>query len=210
MNKKNIFEIILIIILIAILGTMIYFYINEENSQSNEIQSSDRGVPPDKPDENGGMTGNDNSSNVSHTGATEISTDTTNSGNSYTSTTGSQNALLVTGGTSTLTNLSVTKSGDSDGDNSDFYGTNAAVLVKEGTLNIKGGTVTTNGSHANGVFAYSKGIINNSETYKNIFLYQCQEIIVQMSHILEQQKYLQILQIVAVHTLLPLAHKMHY
>ena len=164
MNKKNIFEIILIIILIAILGTMIYFYINEESSQSNEIQSSDRGVPPDKPDENGGMLGNDNSSNVSHTGATEISTDTTNSGSLYSSTTGSQNALLVTGGTSTLTNLSVTKSGDSDGDNSDFYGTNAAVLVKEGTLNIKGGTVTTNGSHANGVFAYSNGTINISDT----------------------------------------------
>ena len=164
MNKKNIFEIILIIILIAILGTMIYFYINEESSQSNEIQSSDRGTPPDKPDGSGGMSGNDNSSNVSHTGATEISTDTTNSGSSYTSTTSSQNALLVTGGTSTLTNLSVTKSGDSDGDNSDFYGTNAAVLVKEGTLNIKGGTVTTNGSHANGVFAYSNGTINISDT----------------------------------------------
>lgn len=163
MNKKNIFEIILIIILIAILGTIIYFYVNEENSQSNEIQSSDRGVPPDKPDGSGEMSG-DNSSNVSHTGATEISTDTTNSGSSYSSTTSSQNALLVTGGTSTLTNLSVTKSGDSDGDNSDFYGTNAAVLVKEGTLNIKGGTVTTNGSHANGVFAYSNGTINISDT----------------------------------------------
>ena len=163
MNKKNIFEIILIIILIAVLGAIIYFYINEENSQSNEIQSSDRGVPPDKPDGSGEMSG-DSSSNVSHTGATEISTDTTNSGSSYTSTTSSQNALLVTGGTSTLTNLSVTKSGDSDGDNSDFYGTNAAVLVKEGTLNIKGGTITTNGSHANGVFAYSNGTINISDT----------------------------------------------
>ena len=163
MNKKNIFEIILIIILIAILGAIIYFYVNEENSQSNEIQSSDRGVPPDKPDGSGEMSG-DSSSNVSHTGATEISTDTTNSGSSYTSTTSSQNALLVTGGTSTLTNLSVTKSGDSDGDNSDFYGTNAAVLVKEGTLNIKGGTITTNGSHANGVFAYSNGTINISDT----------------------------------------------
>ena len=163
MNKKNIFEIILIIILIAILGAIIYFYVNEENSQSNEIQSSDRGTPPDKPDGSGEMLGA-NSSNVSHTGATEISTDTTNSGSSYSSTTGSQNALLVTGGTSTLTNLSVTKSGDSDGDNSDFYGTNAAVLVKEGTLNIKGGTITTNGSHANGVFAYSNGTINISDT----------------------------------------------
>ena len=107
---------------------------------------------------------NDSGSNVSHTGATEISSDTTNNEKTYSSTTNSQNALLVTGGTSTITNPSITKSGDSDGDNSDFYGTNAAVLVKEGTLNINGGNVTTNGAHANGVFAYSNGTINVSNT----------------------------------------------
>ena len=122
-------------------------------------------TPPNKPDGNGKIAGgNNSSSNVSHTGATEISSDTINSGESYSSTTGSENALLVTGGTSTLTNPSITKTGDSDGDNSDFYGTNAAVLVKMGTLNINGGTVITNGSHANGVFAYSNGTINISDT----------------------------------------------
>ena len=163
MNKKSILQILLIIILIIILGTIIYVFINENNSQSNEIQSSDRGTPPDKPDGSGGMSG-DNSSSVSHTGATEISEDIENSGNTYSSTTGSQNALLVTGGTSTISNPTITKSGDSDGDNSDFYGTNAGVLVKEGTLNINGGTITTNGSHANGVFAYSNGTINISDT----------------------------------------------
>ncbi|MBR2704551.1 MAG: hypothetical protein IKE91_03685 [Clostridia bacterium] len=104
------------------------------------------------------------SSNISHTGATEISSDTTSSGEAYSSETGSENALLVTGGTSTITNATITKIGDDSGDNSDFYGTNAAVLVKEGTLNIKGGTVATNGSHANGIFAYANGIINVSDT----------------------------------------------
>ena len=69
-----------------------------------------------------------------------------------------------TGGNSTITNPNVTKTGDSSGDNADFYGTNAAVLVKEGTLNINGVTVTTNGSHANGVFAYTNGTINISDT----------------------------------------------
>jgi len=121
-------------------------------------------TPPSKPDGNGGTHGGNSNSNVSHKGATEISSDTTNNGQSYNSTEGSQNALLVTGGTSTLTNSTITKTGDSDGDNSDFYGTNAAVLVKEGTLNINGGTITTNGSHANGVFAYSNGIINITNT----------------------------------------------
>ena len=132
---------------------------------SGEMPSSNGGTPPDKPDGNeGAQGGNNGSSNVSHTGATEISSDTTNNGQTYSSTTGSQNALLVTGGISTISNPTVTKSGDSDGDNSDFYGTNAAVLVKEGTLNINGGNVTTNGSHANGVFAYSNGTINISDT----------------------------------------------
>jgi len=133
------------------------------------VSNSNTGTPPDKPVGNGGMPGrNSSSSNVSHTGATEISSDTTKSGESYSSTTGSENALLVTGGTFTLTNPSITKSGNSDGDNSDFYGTNAAGLVKEGTLNISGGTVTTNGSHANGVFAYSNGTINNENTAKSL------------------------------------------
>ncbi|MBR3133217.1 MAG: hypothetical protein IKG42_04030 [Clostridia bacterium] len=130
-----------------------------------EMSNQNGENPPDKPDGDGGSPGeNGGSSNISHTGATEISSDTNNNGTSYSSTTGSQNALLVTGGTSTISNPIVTKSGDSDGDNSDFYGTNAAVLVKEGTLNINGGTVTTEGSHANGVFAYLNGIINITDT----------------------------------------------
>ena len=167
MSKKYVIQIILIIILIAILSVIIGVFINETNSQDSEMTSNEMlnlngGTPPDG---NGGAPGGDNSnSNVSHTGATEIGADTTNSGSSYTSTTGSQNALLVTGGTSTISNPTISKTGDSDGDNSDFYGTNAAVLVKEGTLNIKGGTVTTNGSHANGIFAYSNGIINITDT----------------------------------------------
>lgn len=164
MNKKNILQILLIIILIIILGTIIYAFINENNSQSDEIQSSNMGSPPNKPDGNASASGGNSSANVSHTGATEISEDTENSGSTYSSTTDSQNALLVTGGTSTISNSTVTKSGDSDGDDSDFYGTNAGVLVKEGTLNIKGGTITTNGSHANGVFAYSNGTINITDT----------------------------------------------
>lgn len=112
--------------------------------------------------------GNSSSSNVTHSGNTEISSDTANEGVSYSSTTGSENALLVSGGTSTITNSIVTKSGDSSGDEADFYGTNAAIFVyNDAILNINGGSVTTNGSHANGVFAYSTGTINISDTTIN-------------------------------------------
>ena len=159
-NKK----IVAIIIALALTLNYTIVFATPPDKPSGEMSSQNEGTPPDKPDGSaqGGNSGSNSS--VSHTGATEISSDTTNNGQTYSSTTGSQNALLVTGGISTLTNPSVIKSGDSDGDNSDFYGTNAAVLVKDGTLNISGGEVTTSGSHANGVFAYSNGIINVTNT----------------------------------------------
>ena len=157
MNKRTlIIEIVIIVVLVIILGTIIGVYINSKNTSSEKITSSNMEMI--------GKPGESSSSNVSHAGSTEISSDTTTNGEKYSSTTGSQNALLVTGGTSTLTNPTITKTGDSDGDDSDFYGTNAGVLVKEGTLNINGGNITTQGSHANAVFAYSNGTINISDT----------------------------------------------
>jgi hypothetical protein len=112
--------------------------------------------------------GNGGSSSPTYAGATTISDSNTYSKQSYSSATGSQNALLVSGGTSTLDTCTVTKTGDSSDENADFYGTNAGVLVYNGaTLNINEGTVTTNGSHANGVFAYGSGKINLTKTVIN-------------------------------------------
>lgn len=146
---KRIFRICLVI-LIALILTLNYAVV--------------LAAPPSKPGGESGNDGQGSNTSVTHTGNTEISSDTNNNEMVYSSEKSSENSLLVTGGTSTLTNATISKTGDADGDNSDFYGTNAAVLVKEGTLNIDGGTVTTNGSHANGIFAYSKGIINVSNT----------------------------------------------
>ena len=124
------------------------------------------GEPPgDPPDGAGGQggPGGGSSASVSYTGASTIDASTTQSDPSYTSSTGGENSLLVSGGESTLTNITVTKSGDESDENSDFYGTNAAVLVYNGaTLNIEGGSVTTDGAHANGVFAYGTGTVNIS------------------------------------------------
>ncbi len=118
-------------------------------------------APPDKP---GGSSG---STAVSYNGATTITESVTQSGKVYTSSTGSQNALLATGGTSTITNPTVTKTGSPSGhsDDYDFYGTNAAVIAANGaTLNISGGSVTTDASYANAVYAYGTGTINISGT----------------------------------------------
>lgn len=116
-------------------------------------------TPPDQP---GGAPGE--SASVEHTGVLTIAEDMGTDGQTYESTNDSENAILMTGGTANLANPSISKTGSADGDSADFYGTNAAVFVSGGTMNITGGTVTTNGSHANGVFTYGEGIINISNT----------------------------------------------
>lgn len=117
----------------------------------------------------GGMPGSSStSSSASYSGATTISSNTSESNKTYSSTTGSQNALLVSGGTSTLSNISVNKTGDSSGDDADFYGTNAAILAyNNAVLTLKGGNITTSASHANAVFSYGTGKITLSNTTIN-------------------------------------------
>ena len=158
-------QIILIVVLAIVLCIIVRLFIDEKNTtitdtNNNSMFSQSGGIFLNKPNGDMGQPGIGNNANVSHNAATEIFSDTTNNLQTYSSTESSQNALLVTNGTSKISSAKITKSGNSNDENSDFYGTNAAVLVKNGTLNIDGGSVTTNGSHANGVFAYANGIIN--------------------------------------------------
>ena len=73
------------------------------------------------------------------------------------STTADENTILVnTTDDVTITNFTVTKTGDSDGgDNCNFYGQNAAVLVEGGsTTTLANLTVTSDAKGANGIFSY--------------------------------------------------------
>lgn len=169
MTKKNIMQIILIVVLAIVLCIIVRLFIDEKNTtitetNNNSMFSQSGGTFLNKPNGDMGQPGVGNNANVSHNGVTEISSDTTNNLQTYSSTESSQNALLVTNGTSKISSAKITKSGNSNDENSDFYGTNAAVLVKNDTLNIDGGSVTTNGSHANGIFAYANGTINLTNT----------------------------------------------
>ena len=169
MAKKNIMQIIFIVVLVIVLCIIVRLFIDEKNTIStetnnNSMLSQSGGTFLNKPNGDMSQPGVGNNANVLHNGATEISSDTTNNLQTYSSTEGSQNAFLVTNGTSKISNAKITKSGNSNDENSDFYGTNAAVLVKNSTLNIDGGSFTTNGSHANGVFAYANGTINLTNT----------------------------------------------
>jgi len=120
------------------------------------------GSPPDgapggtPPDGNGGP-GGGSSANVSYNGATTISSGETQTNQTYSSSDADENALLIdTSDSVTITNPTVTKSGDSDGgDNCNFYGINSGITVKGGgTVTVTGGTVEATATGANGVFSY--------------------------------------------------------
>ena len=71
-------------------------------------------------------------------------------------------AIEVSGEEAEYSNIGVTKTGEADGDEADFYGENSAVFATEkGTLTIKDSLVETNGTHANAVFSYGEGTTVN-------------------------------------------------
>ena len=73
-----------------------------------------------------------------------------------------ENVVQVTGGTYTMTDCKVEKTGGNTqgGDGSSFYGTNSALCTNTGgTINMTGGTITTNAKGANAAVAYG-GTIN--------------------------------------------------
>ena len=130
--------------------------------------SSEMGTPPDgtPPDGFGGGQGGGfgggtppggQSSSFEYSAATEITEAVNVNGAAYTSETVDESALIVnTADAVSLTNVTVTKTGDSNGgDNCNFYGLNAALLVMGGsTTTISGATITSDASGANGVFSY--------------------------------------------------------
>ena len=73
-----------------------------------------------------------------------------------------EHAIEVNGESAEYSNIGVTKTGNADGDEADFYGENSAVFTTEkGTLTITDSLIETNGTHANAVFSYGEGTIVN-------------------------------------------------
>ena len=106
----------------------------------------------------GGMGGpGSRSQDIKYAGATELTAQTTENGKTYQSNKTDESALMIsTKDVVTINQPTISKTGSSDGgDNCSFYGVNAALLVKGGsTTTIKGGTIATDATGANGVFSY--------------------------------------------------------
>ena len=139
------------------------------NPPTGEMGTPPDGTPPDgmggggtPPDGQGGGFGGSTppggqSSSFEYTGAAEITSAADIAGEAYASETADESALIVnTTDAVSLTDVTVTKTGDSDGgDNCNFYGLNAALLVMGGsTATITGATITSSADGANGVFSY--------------------------------------------------------
>ncbi len=148
--RKNIMRILGITLLTIILAVSCSM-----TGTVSEVQRTAGDRPGNPP---GGKPGSgSSSSSITYSGAVEISSADSQSGQTYASSTTDESALLVsTSEAVTIEDPTVTKSGSSDGgDSCNFYGLNAAVLVKGGsTTTITGGTITSDASGANGVFSY--------------------------------------------------------
>lgn len=152
-DKKNLLYIIVITVLVLILGVLWFLIIKNTNNNSN----------------NNGPTMNNNLS-ASYSASKEITKDEDITSGEYKSTKADENVILVSGSIkSTLSGITVNKTGDSDGgDNTSFYGTNSAIIAKDGAnLTIKNVNINTNATGANGVFSYGGSATTNNSSSDN-------------------------------------------
>ena len=161
-KRKKATRTLLAIVAIAVLALACVTGCSQNASSSASSSASAQGSSAGKPDgKPGGAPGGSGSSKANFgSAATEYSSDTKTTGETYTSTNADENAVRSTNGaTVSLSDVTVTKSGDSSSsEDSDFYGLNAGILANDGTnLTVSGGTITTNSKGSNGVFAYGEG-----------------------------------------------------
>lgn len=165
-NKKNLLYGIIILVLLTLLCLFWFLIIknyNKNSTNNSNNSSNNNGGAPSAP-------GGQNSSSVTYSASNTIDSSQDLSNKSYESITKDENVILATGSIkSTLSNLKVNKTGDSDGgDNTSFYGNNSAILAKGGaTLNITNSTITTNATGANGVFSYGGSATTNNSSSDN-------------------------------------------
>ena len=93
---------------------------------------------------------------------TTIATDETSaenvSGETFDNSEDGGHAIEADGEEVSYSNATVTKTGEADGDEADFYGENSAIFATNGAkLTLSNMNITTNGTHANAVFSYGEG-----------------------------------------------------
>lgn len=157
-RKQAISYSIIIVVLIVTLGVLWFLIIDTVGSSQNTV-SGGGNMPA--------MNGGGNSSSASYSAVREITSNENIESGDFSSTNADENAISVSGDIkSTLSDITVTKTGDSDGgDNTSFYGTNSAIIAKGGAnLTIENAEITTDATGANGVFSYGGSATTNNSS----------------------------------------------
>ena len=176
--KRDIIYVAIIIVLAAVLSLMWFFIVKTDNTLSTETTSisDDSGTDSSEnfqqPGQNGigAPPGQSGASSQSYSAVKEITSDTNITSGEFKSENADENSILISGNADvTLSGIKVTKTGDSDGgDNTSFYGTNSAVIAKDGAeVTIKNASVTTNATGANGVFSYGGSATTDNSSSDN-------------------------------------------
>ena len=158
MKKETLIQITIIVALLIGLGVLVYLTVGTNNNSQENVRSKEQTVM---------QPGGKSSTNIEYSAAKEITESEEITGENFESTSSDENAVLANGDIDvTLSDSVINKTGDSDGgDNTSFYGTNAAILAKGGAnLTLKKITVTTNAKGANGVFSYGGSATTNNSS----------------------------------------------
>lgn len=165
MKNKNVLVYIITIPALVIVLAVLWILMITGNTTNQTTVTSSNGGKSTSNNSNGGPGGLQGSSSATYSAAKEVTEDATITSGEYTSSTADENAFSVSGDIDvTLSNVKVEKTGDSDGgDSTSFYGTNSAIIAKNGaTLTIKNATITTDATGANGVFSYGGSATTNN------------------------------------------------
>ena len=152
-DKKSLLYMAIIIVLILLLSLLWFLIIKRDYRSSESTQ-------------NGNQTEINQNTNISYSSSKEITKEEDITEGNYESSTADENAILISGVKSTISNVAVEKTGDSDGgDNTSFYGTNSAILAKDGAnVTIKNAIIHTDATGANGVFSYGGSAKTNNSS----------------------------------------------
>ena len=145
-----------IVIMVLALGVIWFLIIDSVNSKTSTSSVNYN---------SSSLTGG--SASISYASAKSLTSNEDITSGAYQSTTANENAISASGKiTSTLSDITVSKIGDSNGgDSTSFYGTNSAILAKDGAnLTIKNATITTDATGANGVFSYGGSASTNNSS----------------------------------------------
>ena len=134
-------------------------------------------TPPDKPDGQpgggmgtpGGMMGGPGGGASAPTEYAAVNTyaeNATLADDTLSSTGTDENAVLVTDGNVTVSNMVIdrTSSDSTGGDQSSFYGVGAAVLATGGNLTVSDTVITTDSQGGAGVFSYGNAVVTVNDT----------------------------------------------